>query len=130
MILARCGPRKRFEGCRLQGSCSSYVMHDGGGPTEAVPGLAAGDVVMVEAAGQLVCLFRDRLDYAITPTQASGAGRVIQCITQAPDPSAGPAAFAAQPVYESLQGRPEVGPLPTPRRHLVPPSSARQASPM
>jgi hypothetical protein len=36
----------------------------------------------------------------------------------------------AQPVYESLQGRPEVSPLPTPRRYLVPPSSARQASPM
>ena len=38
--------------------------------------------------------------------------------------------LSAQPVYESLQGRPEVGPLPTPRRYLVPPSVARQASPM
>ncbi len=45
---------------------------------------------------------------------------------------------SAQPVYESLQGRPEVGlqgrpevgPLPTPRRYLAPPSPARQASPM
>ena len=36
----------------------------------------------------------------------------------------------AQPAYESLQGRHEVGPLPTPRRYLVPPSTARQASPM
>ena len=29
---------------------------------------------MVEAAGQLVCLFRGRLDYAITPITAIGGG--------------------------------------------------------
>lgn len=28
--------------------------------------------MMVEAAGQLVCLFRDRLDYAFTPARAGG----------------------------------------------------------
>jgi hypothetical protein len=27
---------------------------------------------MVEAAGQRLCLFRDRLDYAITPADAGG----------------------------------------------------------
>ena len=35
---------------------------------------------MVEAAGQLVCLFRDRLDYAFTPAVQPGAGRVIRAI--------------------------------------------------
>ncbi len=29
---------------------------------------------MVEAAGQLVCSFRNRLDYAITPISAIGGG--------------------------------------------------------
>ena len=33
---------------------------------------------MVEAAGQLVCLFRDRLDYAFTPAVLPGAERVIR----------------------------------------------------
>ena len=28
--------------------------------------------MMVEAAGQLFCLFRDRLDYAFTPANAGG----------------------------------------------------------
>jgi|GEM_PF-3979006 hypothetical protein len=27
---------------------------------------------MVEAAGQRICLFRDRLDYAFTPAEAGG----------------------------------------------------------
>ena len=35
---------------------------------------------MVEAAGQLVCLFRDRLDYAFTPAGQPGAERVIRAI--------------------------------------------------
>ena len=94
---------------------------------------------MVEAAGQLVCLFRDRLDYAFTPASLPGAGRVIEAAFHVPAarqayeqaPILVPAPLqSAQPVYESLQGRPEVGPLPTPRRHLAPPSPARQASPM
>jgi len=46
--------------------------------------------VMVEAAGQLICLFRDRLDYAITPISRSGAGRVIRAVLR-PNPSAGSA---------------------------------------
>ena len=33
---------------------------------------------MVEAAGQLVCLFQDRLDYAFTPAELPGAERVIR----------------------------------------------------
>lgn len=82
---------------------------------------------MVEAAGQRICLFRDRLDYAFTPTEAGGGacypGFTVRILVPAP-------LQAAQPVYESLQGSPEVGPLATPRRYLVPPSSARQASPM
>lgn len=35
-------------------------------------GLQTEGPVMVEAAGQLVCLFRDRLDYAFTPALAGG----------------------------------------------------------
>ena len=94
---------------------------------------------MVEAAGQLVCLFQDRLDYAFTPAELPGAERVIRIhqLDLAENNESWwlrilvPALlFPAQPVYESLQGRHEVGPLPTPRRYLVPPSWARQASPM
>ena len=74
---------------------------------------------MVEAAGQLVCLFRDRLDYAFTPAEAGGGAcypdETARILVPAP-------LQAAQPVYESLQGNPEVGPLATPRRYLVPPS--------
>jgi hypothetical protein len=32
---------------------------------------------MVEAAGQLVCLFRDRLDYAITQAASAGVRGVL-----------------------------------------------------
>jgi hypothetical protein len=56
---------------------------------------------MVEAAGQLVCLFRDRLDYAFTPAQSPGAERVIRSLAKSspesgkggrtPNPSAGSA---------------------------------------
>jgi hypothetical protein len=41
-------------------------------PCERPLGLAAEGSVMVEAAGQRICLFRDRLDYAFTPTEAGG----------------------------------------------------------
>jgi hypothetical protein len=61
------------------------------------------------------------------PGLQPGAGRVIRAIFLAfedrrhrilvPAPL-----LPVQPVYESLQGRHEVGPLPTPRRYLVPPS--------
>jgi hypothetical protein len=33
------------------------------------PAVAGRGLVMVEAAGQLICLFRDRLDYAFTPVR-------------------------------------------------------------
>jgi hypothetical protein len=96
-------------------------------PREKPPAVGRG-LWMVEAAGQLICLFRDRLDYAFTPARSRGRGvlsgvhplRILVPARSLPN----------QPVYESLQGRSEVGPLPTPRRYLVPPSSARQASPM
>jgi hypothetical protein len=83
--------------------------------------------MMVEAAGQRICLFRDRLDYAFTPTEAGGGACYPDVTARILVPAP---LHAAQPVYESLQGSPEVGPLATPRRYLVPPSSARQASPM
>jgi hypothetical protein len=35
-------------------------------------------MVMVEAAGQLVCLFRDRLDYAFTPAFSRGRGVLFE----------------------------------------------------
>jgi hypothetical protein len=60
---------------------------------------------MVEAAGQLVCLFRDRLDYAFTPAPSPGAERVIRSLAysspdsrkggKAPNPSAGSAAVSS-----------------------------------
>ena len=46
--------------------------------------------MMVEAAGQLFCLFRDRLDYAFTPVSRPGAGRVIRA-SKHPNPSTGSA---------------------------------------
>ena len=35
--------------------------------------------MMVEAAGQLGCLFRDRLDYAFTPARAGGGACYREC---------------------------------------------------
>src|SRR5262245_33992500 len=70
--------------------------------------------------GTVGCLFRDRLDYAFTPACAGGGACYRKCNALSilvPAPS-----IPMQPVYESLQGRPEVGPLPTPRRYLAPPS--------
>ena len=50
---------------------------------------------MVEAAGQLICLFRDRLDYAITPIFRSGAGRIIRsAFASNPSGRSGPVAFS------------------------------------
>ena len=60
---------------------------------------------MVEAAGQLVCLFRDRLDYAFTPAPSPGAERVIRSLPNSSpeirkggktsNPSAGSAAVSS-----------------------------------
>jgi hypothetical protein len=49
--------------------------------------------------------------------QGMGAERVIHHSLPM-DPSSGSPRCRGQPVYESLQGRPEVGLLPTPRRCL------------
>jgi len=77
----------------------------------------------VEAGGQHIRGFRRGLDYAFVRAplrRCVDAERVIQ------PPWAGwilvPAqAMCRRRVYESLQGRPEVGPLPTPRRcHAAP----------
>jgi hypothetical protein len=73
--------------------------------------------VMVEAAGQLIHLFRDGLDYAFILRAGCGA-----CYSRSNIPRILVSAPCArllkrrQPAYESLQGRPEVCPLPTPRR--------------
>src|SRR5712664_1952564 len=65
---------------------------------------------MVEAAGQLFHPFRDGLDYAFILLPGCGACYPLaRILVRAPR-------LPAQRVYESLQGRPEVGPLPTPRR--------------
>ncbi len=62
-------------------------------------------------------------DYAFT----SGSPRCGACyespLAENFHPSAGSGACARQPVYESLQGRPDVGRLPTPRRYPVAPSA-------
>jgi len=77
----------------------------------------------VEAGGQHIRGFRRGLDYAFVRAplrRCVDAERVIQ------PPWASwilvPAqALRRRRVYESLQGRPEVGPLPTPRRcHAAP----------
>jgi hypothetical protein len=58
------------------------------------PTVAGRGLMMVEAAGQLICLFRGRLDYAITPVFRPGAGRVIRSVV-ASNPSAGSAAVSS-----------------------------------
>ena len=69
-------------------------------------------------------LFRDGLDYAFIPQSlAQLLERGVLSGQCAPDPSAG-SRLRRQPVYESLQGGPEVGPLSTPRRYRC-----RQLSP-
>ena len=85
-----------------------------------VPGLLAGNHLLVEAGGQHIHGFRRGLDYAFVRTRGRGACYLHPPNTGA-DPSARPGASRRR-VYESLQGRPEVGPLPTPRRcHITPP---------
>src|SRR5216117_3494608 len=77
-------------------------------------GRLAAAAELVEAAGQLFHPFRDGLDYAFILSPGCGAcyplARILVRARR----------FPARRVYESLQGRPEVGPLPTPRRcHAV-----------
>jgi len=70
-------------------------------------------VEMVEAAGRLFHSFRNGPDYAFIPLPGCGACYPAR---MPPDPGARSADAPAQRVHESLQGRSEVGPLPTPRR--------------
>ena len=75
----------------------------------------------MEAAGQLFHRFRDGLDYAFTPTKVGGGA----CYpAQSAAGSWGLPRLAPRQLHESLQGRPEVGPLPTPRRYRLPPLPA------
>ena len=77
-----------------------------------VPGLLAGNHLLVEAGGQHIHGFRRGLDYAFILSPGCGAcysllfQRILVFAHRFPE----------QRTYESLQGRPEVGPLPTPRR--------------
>ncbi len=83
-------------------------------PGKKTPPFSRGRRVMVEAAGQLIHLFRDGPDYAFI--LRAGCGACYPSIV-ATNPSAGSLRVSrGQPAYESLQGRPEVCPLPTPRR--------------
>lgn len=75
----------------------------------------------MEAGGQHFHGFRHGLDYAfirvvlanVRMRSVLSAERIGQILV--------PAQVAPRQVYESLQGRPEVGPLPTPRRcHAIP----------
>ena len=75
---------------------------------------------MVEAAGQRFHPFRGGLDYAFIPFGMRGVLSARWRILVPAHPLPG------QRAYESLQGRPEVGPLPTPRRcHAVRASRVR-----
>jgi hypothetical protein len=75
---------------------------------------------LVEAAGQRFHPFRGGLDYAFIPFGMRGVLSARRRILVPAHPLPG------QRAYESLQGRPEVGPLPTPRRcHAVRASRVR-----
>ncbi len=75
----------------------------------------------MEAAGQRGRRFHGALDYAFTPAKAGGGA----CYpAQSATGSWGLPRLAPRQLHESLQGRPEVGPLPTPRRYHLPPLPA------
>lgn len=72
---------------------------------------------MVEVAGQRFHFFQSGPDYAFIQSNHTGCGacyplsRILVPAHRSSD----------QRAYKSLQGRPEVGPLPTPRRyHIIP----------
>ena len=95
--------------------------------------LRAGNRRLVEAGGQHIRGSRRGLDYAFVRAPLKAVRGRGACY---PAATAGwilvPAqALCRRRVYESLQGRPEVGPLPTPRRcHAAPVERRRQVSPM
>ena len=74
---------------------------------------------MVEAGGQFIRGFRRGLDYAFIQKTAIGLQDAERVMPQLHRDILVPARklLPRQRVYESLQGRPEVGPLPTPRRY-------------
>ena len=86
-------------------------------------------VKLVEAAGQPVRPFRDGLDYAfilVLRMRSVLSGRKSAGSLCAPGPT-------LRRVYESLQDRPEVGPLPIPRRchaRLLPATGFADVSPV
>jgi hypothetical protein len=89
---------------------------------------------MVEAGGQLIRSFRHGLDYAFilaghpaSMRSVLSGGSLSSCLILVLALNPG----RSRRVYESLQGRPEVGPLPTPRRcHATVIARRRQVSPM
>lgn len=86
---------------------------------------------MVEAGGQRIRGFRHGLDYAFIRWRQRASADAERLIGLEPDPSARPGAQAPRRVYESLQGRPGVRLLPTPRRrHAAVLRRRRQVSPM
>ena len=96
------------------------------------PAVEAGNRRLVEAGGQHIRGFRRGLDYAFVPTLPGSAWTrsVLSGCHGQLDPSARPG-NSRRRIYESLQGRPEVGPLPTPRRcHAAPGEGRRQVSSM
>jgi hypothetical protein len=114
--------------------CGGLMTHAG----RSAPGTGSrppwpGTAYLVEAGGQLIRGFRRGLDYAFVRTP------LTRCVGRGACYPAGRASWILVPaqatcrrrVYESLQGRPEVGPLPTPRRyHAASGKRRRQASPM
>ena len=82
------------------------------------PALSGREPHLVEAGGQHIRGFRRGLDYAFIRVPDGAWMRSVLSGSQQsePDPSARPGSVLPRRVYESLQGRPEVGPLPTPRR--------------
>src|SRR6266850_53531 len=85
-----------------------------GGPEDTKEKPPEGGSELVEAAGQLFHPFRDGLDYAFI-LRKQDAGRVIRLHCRR---ILVPTRFDCRTrrAYESLQGKPEVGPLLTPRR--------------
>ena len=69
---------------------------------------------LVEAAGRYIRFFRSGPDYAFIRKIHPGCGACYP--PSVANPSTRSSILVEQRAYESLQGRPGVGPLPTPRR--------------
>jgi hypothetical protein len=86
-----------------QAVCANLVLVEG----ERSPDFSGERSLLVEAAGQLVHLFRDGLDYAfiLHRYRCRMRGVLSRSFHPDPDPGAGSDALASQPVHESLHGR-------------------------